>query len=38
MNGHETVKTIKTVIDPKVKVIMFTNLNDKMNIETAMKM
>jgi len=38
MNGIETVSIIKEEIDPNLKVIMFTNLNDKVSRETAMLM
>lgn len=38
MNWIETVSIIKEEIDPNLKVIMFTNLNDKVSRETAMMM
>jgi hypothetical protein len=38
MNGLETVSIIKEEIDPNLKVIMFSNLNDKVNMEVAKMM
>jgi DNA-binding response OmpR family regulator len=38
MSWLETVNVIKEEIDPKLKVIMFTNLNDTVNMDVAKMM